>query len=395
MFGIACSAALISNIPKKGSHRCYISSASSTSLNTWFLSLSKGARTREGEDYVCSRMILNSILSSSNLSIPSKDYLVEEENEQSQSQLNREEQLIDKLYRREIGMVLLVKKSTPTINSDSNDNNCDLGRGSDKKEQYETRIENQFKMFEDIHLPPGSIVYPGSFNPLHEGHIQLVRITLSELGFQINQAPNSVVDNNSNEKQQSQQQCPVVFEIAVVNADKPPLSREDLVKRLMAFSSSGVATQLLESYGLTNVAIVVTSHPLFVNKINLFPNCRILLGADTLSRLLNEKYYNNSRESMIVALGKILQKNTLIVGGRVTPEGEFVTAENIILQHHLPVELTQQILNLPESAFRCDISSTTIRNMMKNQSDSVATNTLTSPTTTTSSSSSTTTIQNE
>lgn len=262
--------------------------------------------------------------------------------------------MLEKLYQSEIGMILFVKKS-PQINEINNniENNNSI-----------KQLENEFEMYHDVYLPSGSIIYPGSFNPLHEGHVQLVKVALSELDTHMNQNNNIVSDSNSDEQSNEIKNCPIVFEITVINADKSPLSRDDLINRIMSFSSSGLATQLLEKYGLTNVAIVVTSRPLFVNKVNLFPNCRILLGADTLSRLLNEKYYNNSRESMILAIGKILQKNILIVGGRVTSTGEFQTAQNILLQHHLPEEFLQHIFSLSESSFRCDISSTSIRQKM-------------------------------
>ena len=64
----------------------------------------------------------------------------------------------------------------------------------------------------------------------------------------------------------------VVFEISAVNADKPPLAKEEILGRIHELLSS----PLLDEHGLDNICVSVTSEPLFLQKAGLFPEavCR-------------------------------------------------------------------------------------------------------------------------
>jgi hypothetical protein len=346
VFGVACSAALVSSSPKRGSHRCHVSSVTPSSSFTWSLELSKGTRTREEEDFVCSRMILDAIMSTSHLPPLPVDYLLESDQAGTESivsqRSDRLEKVLDQLTQSEIGMILFVKKE----------------RSLENPSPSSESVADEFEVFDDISVPPSSLVYPGSFNPFHEGHARLTKAALSELSSKDGTSPEALGD------------LPVIFEIAVVNADKPPLSRDQILCRVKEFSSSGRATKLLKEMGITNFAVCVTSRPLFSTKIDLFPGCRFLLGTDTLVRLFDEKYYGHSRDNMLIATGKLLERCELVVGGRVTAEGEFLRTDTVLSQLSLPDVLTKRILSIPESAFRCDISSTEIRARLQQQEQS-------------------------
>ena len=69
-------------------------------------------------------------------------------------------------------------------------------------------IDN-FVCYENINLPPGSIVYPGSFNPLHTGHVELALASIKAIEQTVECPP------------------PLIFEISVANADKAPLDPLD------------------------------------------------------------------------------------------------------------------------------------------------------------------------
>jgi nicotinic acid mononucleotide adenylyltransferase len=342
VFGIACSAALVSSSPKKGSHRCYVSSVTPSAISTWCLEMSKGSRTREEEDFVCSRLILDAILSTSYLPPLPVDYLIQSDQAGTETitsqKTDRVEKVLDQLLRSEVGMILFVKKEPEHENSSTFDSFTD-----------------EFEVFDEISIPASSLVYPGSFNPFHEGHARLTKAALAELSSKDGRSLESLSD------------LPVVFEIAVVNADKPPLSRDQILSRVKEFSPSGQATKLLSELGISNFAVCVTSRPLFSTKVDLFPGCRFLLGTDTLLRLFDAKYYEHSREKMLITTGKLVERCQLIVGGRVTAAGEFLQTDAVLAPLGLPDVLTKNILSIPESAFRCDISSTEIRARLQRQ----------------------------
>lgn len=92
------------------------------------------------------------------------------------------------------------------------------------------------KCFLDTSLPEGSLVYSGSFNPLHLGHIRLAMAAQQAIVASRARGRGLVCSS-----QLLQGHTPhgtplmrptIVFEISAMNADKPPLSLEELEKRL-------------------------------------------------------------------------------------------------------------------------------------------------------------------
>jgi len=85
---------------------------------------------------------------------------------------------------------------------------------------------------EDTPLPAGSIVYSGSFNPLHEGHVRLAlaaqRASMSSEG----QQRRAHLLRGEKISGDPLSRPSIVFEISANNADKPPLALEELEKRL-------------------------------------------------------------------------------------------------------------------------------------------------------------------
>lgn len=116
-------------------------------------------------------------------------------------------------------------------------------------------LEQQFAEEYLIALNEGAMdlsVYPGSWNPLHEGHRFIF---------------DSIRVSNYETK---------VFEISLARFGKPELSCEDLAQRIQQF------------YGYAPV--IVTAVPRFVEKAGVLSsfNCRWHVGVDTISRMRDD-----------------------------------------------------------------------------------------------------------
>jgi hypothetical protein len=171
---------------------------------------------------------------------------------------------------------------------------------------------------------------------------------------------------------------PIVFEISAINVDKPPISHSEIPERLRQFNIQ--THQILRDSGITNFAICITSEPLFLGKSSLFPNCSFLIGADTMSRLIDPKYYAEKTSSLDASDDKIMNIVNMnealniinqrygcdfIVGGRVKRNNEFETLESILLDNsskYLSSKNKIMFKGISEEDFRIDLSSTELRN---------------------------------
>ncbi len=164
------------------------------------------------------------------------------------------------------------------------------------------------------------MLLPGSFNPLHEGHVSLARVA-EELRLQ-----------------------PAAFEISVTNVDKPPLSGETVRQRLAQFASKW--------------PVELTRAPTFVEKSRLFPKATFVIGADTAERLIAPKYYGDDEVRMHVALDEIANSGcSFLVAVRIDAAGR-VRALNDI---PVPWRHADLFTEIPEHRFRSDTSSSEIR----------------------------------
>jgi hypothetical protein len=172
----------------------------------------------------------------------------------------------------------------------------------------------------EVDAPPGEVaLLPGSFNPLHHGHTELAGAASEVLGRE------------------------VVFELAVVNVDKPPLDVHEVARRAAQFAGES--------------RLLLTSTPRFVEKARLFPGRPFVIGWDTAERLVQPRYYRDSVTEMRAALREMHETGAhFVVGGRA--EGSaFRTLDDIAL----PEGFASMFSGLPEHRFRIDISSTELR----------------------------------
>ena len=164
----------------------------------------------------------------------------------------------------------------------------------------------------------GLLVFPGSFDPFHEGHRQMALIA------------------------QEVAKRPIDYELSVVNVDKPALDYMEIQSRAAQFAG--------RSLWLTRAAT-------FVEKLDIFPEGIFVMGADTFTRLADPHYYGGSAEATDRAVQRIAsQSRGLIVFGR---ERNGVFEEPLC--GDIPPPLREVMHCVSEQKFRMDISSTSLR----------------------------------
>ena len=167
----------------------------------------------------------------------------------------------------------------------------------------------------------GALLLPGSFNPAHEGHRQMLAAAERELGLS------------------------GAFEIAIQNADKHNLDFVTVVERLRHLQQMG------------RTPIWLTNTPTFAEKAALFPGVTFALGVDTMRRIGELRFYNNDMTQRDAAFSELEAHDAkFLVFGRVDG-GRFLTLADLAL----PARLAARCTGVSESAYRYDISSTELR----------------------------------
>ena len=166
--------------------------------------------------------------------------------------------------------------------------------------------------------PPAERIalFPGSFDPLHDGHRTLAAVVEAKYGV------------------------PVHFELSLTNVDKPELAAEVWEKRAAQF--------------VGYAPLWLTRAHLFEQKAALFPGVLFVVGFDTAIRLLDAKYYADEAANRR-SLAAIAEHGCrFVVGGRVDAMGAFRTWSGA-------PGVPPMFDVLEEADFRLDISSTELR----------------------------------
>jgi nicotinamide mononucleotide (NMN) deamidase PncC len=170
--GVACTASLASDRPKRGPHRVHLAVQSAAVTEERSLQLVKGARSRVQEERLVSRLVLGAVAEACGLGRGPRLVLLEGE-AIDESRVVAPRPWQDLL----LGKVEKVPHGGPD---------------------------------DQVERPPEAIL-SGSFNPIHAGHRRMAEMARERLGV------------------------PVDFEMPILNADKPPLDYCELGRRLGPF----------------------------------------------------------------------------------------------------------------------------------------------------------------
>ena len=284
LVGLGATAALVSDRPRRGEHRFHIAFANASGVAHCTCVLAKGRRDRAAEEDLVSRAIVLWLARACGVAAPSPRSLLD----------------ADEYYAE------MVVAAVDTIDQ--------LVAG----EHDRVTVQPDGQMM--LSAPQPFVLFPGSFNPMHEGHVLLARVA-EEL-----------------------RQQPLAFEISVTNVDKPPLAGETVRNRLAQFAWKS--------------PVELTRAPTFLEKSRLFPSATFVIGADTAERLVAPKYYGDDELLMHVALEEIASSgSSFLVAVRVDAVGR-VRALNDI---QVPRRYADLFTEIPEHRFRFDTSSSEIR----------------------------------
>lgn len=283
VIGLACTATIVTDRPKRGEHRAYIATWQPDRLVECGLHLQKGYRDRAGEENLVSRVILNALAAAMSL-----------------------------------------KGDLPVALTDEDKLTVSIHHFGKAARQIVSGELDYFGITADGRIRRKNVnpqaILSGSFNPLHDGHLELLQASARLLGQ------------------------PVAFEISAQNVDKPGISPGTIVQRIAQFAGRW--------------PIYVTNAPTFLEKACLFPDTIFVIGFDTAERVLHPRYYQNSEALLYAALTKIDECGcSFLVAGRQDEHGVFHDGDQL----NVPEPFAQLFKPIPAEAFRKDISSSELR----------------------------------
>jgi len=175
--GVACTASLASDRPKRGAHRIHVAVQTAEATVSRSVELVKGRRTRVEEEHVAAALVLEAVAEACGV----------------------EEQLDPGLAPEEPVDECRVVAPRPW-------QDLLAGRVATVRHVGEAGGREH----------PARAVFPGAFHPIHAGHRRMAEIARQKLGV------------------------PVDFEISILNVDKPPLDFLEIDRRLRQFAPDQV-----------------------------------------------------------------------------------------------------------------------------------------------------------
>ena len=270
LIGISVTASLATTYTKIGNHKFYISVQTESFTKSIECLLIKGSRSREEEEQLITEYVLSLVAECCGIekNMPHHD---------------------------EIPVIYTIKA----------------------EKSWKKLLNNDVNFISSDRSTP-ELIFPGSFNPLHDGHLRMRELAEKKTGMR------------------------ATFEICARNADKPPLTFHEIKRTLDQFTD--------------NDSWVMTSAGRFSEKAEMFPNSVFIIGADTLMRVFDEKFYSNKKD-MLDHIDRFNDHNInfLVFGRKVNKK--FISLRDIVI----PENIKSRCTGFEEGSFRDDISSTELR----------------------------------
>jgi nicotinic acid mononucleotide adenylyltransferase len=290
LVGVSCTASLASDRPKRGDHRAHVGVQTVDYTAVTTLVMEKGARTRREEERLVARLVLNHLASACGI------------DDELPLELLGDEELTRARADAQPAWRSLMVRAIDAVRFAAG-TEAPVETGGSRSAQH----------------PVPTVLFPGAFHPLHEGHHRMAAIAGELLG------------------------TAAEFEMSIDNVDKPTLDYIEIESRLAQFAPDQV--------------VWLTRAATFLAKARLFRGAVFVVGADTLARIADVRYYD-SEQARDAAIDEIARLGCrFLVFGRVGDRGRFVVPHEL----KLPPALERLCQSVPEDRFREDISSTDIR----------------------------------
>lgn len=166
--------------------------------------------------------------------------------------------------------------------------------------------------------PRARLIFPGAFNPRHEGHRRMAALAASRC------------------------RLPVEHEISIENVDKPTLDYPAWTERIEQFTAH-------ERLWLTRL-------PTFAEKAGWFAPATFVVGIDTLLRIADAKYYGGAQQ-MHAAFRELHDRDCRFLVFSRRHRGRIESLSSITL----PGPLAALSVEVPAAEFLCNVSSSQIR----------------------------------